>query len=1020
MIGRVRGARCALGVLVLVACGGAPAPKVEVKPKPVATVKPPPPPTRARWVFAHPESGFAAKIDAGDGATLYVGQRGRRALAKGGELKAAETLAFDDLVGVLRDGKSGFAFVADDGDITTASDPLGALGPTRPGPVPDPKGGQQRLGSTSTGKLAVMGISPVDHALLRTTDLGATWASVSYLGGDKAFGRPLSLALDGKGNGLLLHYPQRLFVTHDDGATWKPISSPGIGGRSVKRDGNGSLFLFGWSGKHALLDGDKLTETTASLAGVYEAPKPDARVSPPEENVSGQKTVLAGDRAVELTEISRHGKVREVRVASAKLGEKADKTINVPDLIGKSGLSSNVDGFGSDLVYLREDDDADENAPTSTIFLSHDYGATWQKDATVQGNQVGDEYGGVHVGPKGWAYVPSLCASHDAPDESGDAPEPEDEDRSRPYDSDSCSHRQIRPAGAAAFEDFAYTESFTPTSFAFDAARDKVYALGTREGSYYLYESPLSANKFTRSKAFEGALAYDSRITVDDKGAVRALKFDSSKQAWSLLRRDADGKEQPKEWVQLPYGMMSVVGPRALLFTHDKAFESADGGESWVRVATSGVYSMDCAEAGCVDSAATARVGWDLPAAAADAKTLAVTELPKAVAPPAPPPAQTPDVAPLELACKVSGKATPIMAMPDMKFVDARTSDVRWASYRTDPLSQATVVLVGGKSTTREISLLPAAAPSAKNETRSGVMVLDDGVVAGRYSFLPRSTTGTLNPVDVELGWWSAQTGKTSRHTLPKQPAFRVSRYGFSGTAQIVDGGLLYQTSYGEPVQFIQDDGRVGALAAPGGVGLDYAARFGKRWMLAQWDGAQAMLWWSDDGASWSSKAWGLDDGGSMSLTSIGGKPAIAVQHGALTKLLFGAETPNTDEPPVPTVVSTSRADVACDATRGKERFWQFIPNAMRKMHARVASADAKDAVVVDLTGGTRITHDTAAGGTCTAAYAVNGTNPKTGAQENGLVYLDASGWSGWRFRPGAEAKERKTLAEPISCAPAK
>ena len=68
------------------------------------------------------------KLDLGDGSTLYIGQNGRRELAKGNDpLVDAQTLALEDLIGVVRDPKGGFAFVAPDGDVYTAKEPLGAI-----------------------------------------------------------------------------------------------------------------------------------------------------------------------------------------------------------------------------------------------------------------------------------------------------------------------------------------------------------------------------------------------------------------------------------------------------------------------------------------------------------------------------------------------------------------------------------------------------------------------------------------------------------------------------------------------------------------------------------------------------------------------------------------------------------------------------------------------------------------------------------------------------------------------------
>ena len=66
---------------------------------------------------------------------------------------------------------------------------------------------------------------------------------------------------------------------------------------------------------------------------------------------------------------------------------------------------------------------------------------------------------------------------------------------------------------------------------------------------------------------------------------------------------------------------------------------------------------------------------------------------------------------------------------------------------------------------------------------------------------------------------------------------------------------------------------------------------------------------------------------------------------------------------------------------------------------------------VTQLVASTRVTHDTPNGKTCTSAYAL------TGAQ-TAFVYPEAKGWSGWRFRPNTDPKDKHAtfFAEPLTC----
>ncbi len=1002
------------------ACGGDP-PRVVAPPPPPPVQVAPPPPIRARWVFAHPERGLIAKMDLGDGGTLYVGQNGRRELAKGdGPMQDAHTLALEELVGVVKDDRNQFVFVARDGDVFVSKDPLGALDTVRPGPLPETRGIPPRLGSPTTGRSAILGISPIDQRLMRTGDYGVSWQPVDYAGASKPYGRPVSIAMDTKGNGLLLHFPQRLFATHDDGVTWTPIASPGMGARRVRRDGADQIFLEGEAGRRAKLDGVKLVVTTEAPAPLFKPPSAEPGAKPRSERTE-TRTLLSGDRLVELSMTFREDKkIGEFSVRSALLGERIsdkEKGVVAPDLASES-LSSHIAGFGSEIVYLRkdidlddqsarrdrgdrdddsEDEDLDEAAKTTTVFVSHNHGTAWQKAATLEGVRPA-EGSDVHVavGPKGWAYVTSLCPPNTS---SGS----------------SCSHRQVRPSGALAFEDMVFVEEFSPSRFAFDEVRDKVYVVGSRDNTKYLYESQLSKNKFTRTKLFEAPESTVTALTVDSQGTVRVLAYEPGKQQWVLHRRDQGGKELPKLYLPLDRGTVSFAGARGLLFAgHERGWETDDGGESWTRVATNGfVRDLACSEAGCINGDAQ-RVGWDLPVVQSPDKITAQSEPAK----PEARPQAKPEVAaaPLELVCKPSGLTTPIASVPGSELLDGRTADVRWASVKRDGEGKVSIV-VGSKTAVRELALLGPTPKATKGgpEHRGGDRVLPDGVVAARYSFAPKSATGVLNPVDVEIAWWSAATGRTSRHTLPKLKPFRVSSYGFSGTPQIVDGGLLFQPAYGEPVFFVRDSGKVETLTLPGGASLRNAERSGKRWVLADWDGTIAGLTWSDDnGTTWTQKSWGLDDGGSLQLTLLGTKPALSLSHTGSPNLLFNLDGAIPDEPPAPVVMATSEVDTPCDAQAGRLRLTTNIPYDRRNIRVRIEPTGA-DKTPVQLTASLRVTHDTASGKSCTAAYMAGGS-------QTAFVYPEAKGgWTGWRFiRSPSKTTKTTFVAETLACAPPK
>lgn len=1011
-----------VGVVVLAqACGGGPEAPVVVRPPPlVITGTPPPPPTRAKWVFESGSRSFAGRLDLGASGVLYVGAHGRRELVKGEEPPVdAPTLALDDLVGALRDAQGQYVLVGDDGDTFVAKEPLGAIVSARPGPFANANP-SVRVQSLAVGKSVIMAVSPIDGSLVRSTDFGATWSPVSYAGSNKPFGKATSVALDGKGNGLLVHLPQRVFVTHDDGATWAPIASPGIGARRVSSDGGDRLFLEGYNAQRAKLDGNSLAITTEPPQPIFKPtakPKKDADERADKGEEMGAHEVLAGERVVKLAAIVRHGKKREIEISSSKLGEKSDKTVSSVELLGRDGdVSRHVSAFRSNLIYLRDDDDADRASPTTTVFTSTDWGASWTKGATLEGGQPESDSADVRLGPKGWAFIPALC-SYGERYSGGD----DDEEGEPSGPSEDCGRRQIRPAGAAAFEDMAFTEDFTPLDFYFDEAHDKVYALGSRKDEKHLYESPLGQNKFVRTKILDGIPGDVSGISVDAKGALRVFAYQYGA-GWTVHRHDLDGKQgNTKKYLPLDRGQLVFVGARGLLLaSHNHGWETADGGETWIRVATNGAQSAECSDAGCMSFGAT-RVGWDLPAAAGEEK-IALQNDPPAKTPSATAPATAPPPAPptLTLSCKTTGAATSLPSTPGLENVDARP-DARWA-YVARGAEGKVSLWVGGRNAAREVPMadaIPKKAPNAKKpdntEYRTGDRTVADGVVVARYSFQSRSSTGTFNPVDIDLSWFSFSTGKVGHKKLPQLKPFRVPGYGFAGDAQIVQGGVLYQPTSAEPAFFVKDDGKIESITLPPRATVRNALRVGQRWVLEDTEWGTAQISWSDDGGkSWKQKAWSLDEQSvGISLVQLAGKPALALWRSSNPQMIFGLDAAVPDDPPAPTMTNTTTANTTCDAQPGTLRNVMGLPTDKRgNLRVKLDAPKGKDAI--ELTGTNRVAHALTNGAACTSVYALSGSD------QTAYIYADGATWSGWRFRRGDDPKKGAIAAEPVTCAPPK
>ena len=991
----------AASVMLLAACGAVPpAGSPAALPSASAAVAPPPP-VRARWVFPHPERGLTAKLDLGGGRTLYVGQHGRRALTQGDDTLAdAPTLALEHLAGVVREGVD-FAFVADDGDVYVAHEPLGPLGATRDGPVGEPgEGGPAVFVTVATGREAIVGVTN-DGRLLRTADFGRHWMPVDYAGSRRTFGHPYSVALDTKGNGLLLTLPQRLYVTRDDGATWAPIATPGIGADSVRRDGADKLFLQGPLGQ-AKLDDGKLVATRESVEPLR---KPHA--SAPGSRSEPTRALLVGDRVVELT--LRGGTRSSVEVSSHKLGEQESGAVAASEELvstspsGQKVVSPHVAGFGRTIIYARADETKNaDGAATTTVLTSGDFGATWKTEATLEGHLLDHgvaerEMVSVAAGPAGWAFVRGLCPPGSGSESNG-----------------RCAHAQVRPAGGSSFQPLVDVDRFDALRFAFDVPHARVYALGKYDDKTYVYESPLAENRFVRTKILEATSA--AGIVVDPGGVLRVLAYDSPSGGWKLFRHAADGTDSPALYVPIDYGVPAFAGLRGLVSGNHGSWETADGGETWSRIAVSGGGARDlaCVDAGCMMMGGAERVGWELPAYSGVETAVASAEPRRRVAlPRSPPPAPVATPAPIELACKPVGRATSVPSVPLLESVDLRAADVRWSEVKEDPDHKVSIV-VGGRATVRELAMLGP--EPHKQGVRTSVLRTPDGVVAVRALSVPGS--GDPGPVDLEVVWWSASTGRVSRRSLPKVKPFVVPRLATIGQAHLVDGGLVFQSVSGEPVHFFRDDGHGRgdeSVTIPKGTLVASMVRAGDRWVIPELSNGSARLTVSEDGASWTTKAWRLDEGAAMSLVSLGGRPHIgfAVSVGALPSFYTTVLVPLDaipDDPPEAVTVARGPADAACDAAAGTYREAAPLTRGSRSLHVRTEEADK---TISTESSSDQVAHPTSAGTLCTAAYRIKGA-------ADGYLYAEPKGFSGVRFRrvpdPNEPAKQ-SFLAEPLACA---
>jgi len=950
-------------------------------------------------VFVEPESGLHDKLDLGDRGTLYVGEHGRREIIKGGAATDADTLAPDTIVRVMRDDKGNYVFLTDGSDVYVAHEPLGPFDSIRKGPADvDHNVLVKDWGNGKTAMLLVL----TDGRVMRTVDYGVTWQAVDYAGAPKPFGHPSTIAMDHTGHGILVHIPQRVYVTSDEGATWAPIASPASGARYAINDGERHIFVLGFMHQYTKLDDGKLVSTDEV---------PVDMTTPLSASTSHRDAatvrVLAGDHVVELeARPKKSGTSNAVVVRSTKLGDKPGPATHVAALDMPSELDGRLAAFGPQVLFLRADSN-DENTQTSTLMRSDDYGVTWKQDVVLEGSELAEGTLRVAVGPRGWAYVGAMCSTPTERQERN------------------CSHRQVRPAGKSAFEDLLFTEEMHPISFTFDERHDKVYVVGH---DWRLYQSQLSQNRFSRvALKAVGDGSNEPTLSVDDAGTLRVLTDDPQRGAYVVQRVDVSGKELPT--LYLPHatltrdgrdGKMTFAGPHGVLFSGGSyGWETADGGETWARVGATGASDAMCTESGCV-TGETQRIGWDLPALKTGDIVTATADAPGDE--PKAPSADLPTPAP-PLACTAARATTELDLYPASALSHVyEASDVRWIEpLRED--SKVTVV-VGGRTATRRLTLLeavPKPQPHAESQKKTALKWSDEGLIAARFSFNNQKDVEWVptSPVDVELSWFSTRTGRSHRGLVAKQQLSRIAEWWdrITGDVEIVRGGLLYQATDTSPVFFVHDDGKVESMTAPAHVTLTRAQHGdGGSFLLygADYLGSAQLSWTADGGKSWHQRVWTLaDDGQRPDLFTTGPTSWVSVNTSP-EALLFPIVQPIADDPPAPTRLAHPRfqeLEAACDPKMA------WSPTSEINYHAlsgfligSVSASLATGKSAVQFGATRRIVHPLPTGtGYCTSGYELE----SVGAGSM-LLYHDGPGWSGWRFR--GNEKGSRWLAEPVTC----
>lgn len=877
--------------LIATACGPT---SVNTVPKSNATPQPPkatekPAESPSRWVLL-PSGGVTAdaRREVEGVGTIFVGRSGDRWLEKkGGGLVPAEGLIPEPVRGIVRDDGGRFAFVGASGAVYFTKDALGPIVETRPIKAP--------LRSVAVGKRAILGISGA--TLMRSVDLGATWAPVAL---PKVNGVLLQVAMLGA-EALALAAPQQVLGSSDDGATFQALPTPGVGARRVVADANGDLILEGLTASAVLRTSPLRLEKIARAASAgWELPVTDAHGALlGSDAVFSGAAALIGDRYVEA--VQDQDMNDRWRIAITELGK--HPTLRQPNELEHCSQVS-VTGQGSTIIaacvnpvstpsYNKKWGPMPPGVGQQARFLrSTDGGVTWKDDGTVSAS---DREKLMWLSPEGVLLVDGACK--------------------RTHSDYECSESSpvVRPPGAKVFAKAVSAQGARFEKVVF-APNGTAFALGTDFSARpVLFVSHNGGRDFTRKglppvvdeKGNTVLAGHAGALGVDEGGLYIVIHGEGDR----LIRYvgPPDGSSLTGKLLDADFEAFDLNGRRGLaLDSTGKGYETADGGATWKRVAAPSIASgtpsdrlVACSAYGCLVGDRATRVGWDLPLGKATAMEAAPVVAKKTVG-------RTP------IKCTAEGEWKPLLNLTGGSAANADLGGgTRWVMARRDPAKGGLSAMVGTTTAkgleTKEIPLFGPGQPDS-----AGTVVMQvEGVAALRYNFKRDKTTTTTAPkppiggkypypipsynkyapitpkqvVDVEVSWYIAATGKTHKAMIKAagaiEPAKDVTDYREQPSLariallSIASGGIHvrpFQSAGADaPLFWITNAGKVEKLVWPEvpskdvrgrplSLRLDAARVAGKSVVFGDTTGGlQIFLAWANQaGNTWESRAWGL------------------------------------------------------------------------------------------------------------------------------------------------------------------
>jgi hypothetical protein len=849
--------------------------------------------TPAKWTLTFsPRWRPGATLALDSGSTLDVGEGGERWIEHvAGEPESASSLAPEALVGIQQ-ADGGYRFVGASGTVYVAREALGALKRAS-----DPVAGARQV---AVGKRAILVVDD-QGVLRRSVDAGRTWTKVDVGGGSVV----VDVAMLGD-RGILVAAPQRFYGTKDDGVTWTPAKSPGIGVQTVvARDG--ALWV---DGVEESMRFDPAWGTFQSNGG-----RRRTITRHPWAKVNGQEVVvdhLDGRRAME---IAGDPKARTWTLAIGEAGalgrpRKVDE-LDGCELVDFAARGDEIAVACDARGTVSGGIDKDASAPLpyyalkgryfgrrstgrpdggslgwiTRVVRSSDAGRTFHVDTTVEGGIPGHGDVTIAIGAEDFVYLGRRCG---------------------PGYYAACLPARVRASRGAGFSDLPDEDAGDKNgqvAFATNAAQSLTYSVGMRDSEAFLYRwRHGSAVPEPVGRIATSIDPLSATLSLDDDGTVRGFARSGTS---PIVFSYKDGGSLATTTLSIPVARGAFAGEHGLAVTAagrapSKAYESLDGGKTWGAVAAPAFVTnvASCSSYGCATDRGF-RWGWDAPPGTPTGeKDASKAPQPQYAKP---------------LRCSAKDRWVDLGGgnLPTIANVDH--GGLRWVQPTRDKSGKiALLVSKRGEPTTKTTSVALLGVPPGPPKYGSGtvVHVQPDGVVAVRYSYKrERRGPGRYNPVDAQVVWYRQATGKVHRATVNKNPPFRVNRDpqdgydregqpSFTELPQVValaqNGVYFHPASFydeddsgsGEPkrvpLMLLRDNGRIDKITIPTSV-----EELGGTAFVAQIDGTTNLLGRNPESFSmlalpggkqtYYSVLGGLgDDDGAVDLVTLGGKPAFA------------------------------------------------------------------------------------------------------------------------------------------------